>query len=175
MGCSKPFRSFDPFSQFESLEVWEENYLLTGDSTGVGLVDGSGREILAANYEEIQFHDQNTFLYKEDNLWGIVNGEGIKKTSNRWDEYEVVSPNYIQLMQEDVENVSLYSIVKKAIISENEYIGFLGFNEDQVISREETGLGLIDENGSKIINAKYAEIHAYPGGLFRVLKRGKWD
>ncbi len=160
--------------QFSSLQVWKEQYLLTGDSTGVGLIDKTGSEILAANYEEIQFHDSNTFLFKEDSLWGIVNGKGIKQTSNRWNEYKAISPQYIQLMQNDLERVSLYSIAKEKIISENEYSGFLQFNDEQVVSREENGLGLINDNGEKILNAKYEEIHAYPGRLFRAMRKGKW-
>lgn len=153
---SKNEEIFTEYSNIQAIEntdengtMWyEENVLKVEKDGKYGLIDLSGKQLLANEYDEINpiLGIQNAFKIKKDNKCGIANNEGTI----------IIKPEYIDITNIGKDNKQGY-IIK----SDNEKYGVVDYSDKQVLEpkydeiKQITGCNLyvVTESGKqKIIN-----------------------
>lgn len=157
---------------YEGLRLLDNGYFETQIEDGIGLLSPDGVVLIPPSYKEIKIIHENLFLFKDNRRWGGVDGNGNEVFEASFDSFQKINEQFIVLVSKNLK--FLYSDKAADIISKDEYSGFYDFSETQILTKKQRRLGLINDDGTMVLEAKYHEIHAYAEDLYRVNYEGAW-
>ena len=157
---------------YEGLRLLDNGYFETQIEEGIGLLSPDGVVLIPPSYKEVKIIHDNLFLFKDNRRWGGVDGNGQQVFDAAFDSFQKINEQFMVLVSKNLK--FLYSDQAGRIISKDEYSGFYDFNEKQILTKKQRRLGLIEDNGNLVLEAKYHEIHAYAKDLYRVNYEGAW-
>ncbi len=138
----------------------------------LGLVKMDGTIVFPTQAEEIRIHQENLIFFQKNDHWGIVNGHTGFLLPPRYQSYEVVSENFVQLRKQN--KAFLYSVNNQLIVNHQPFDAFYLFSEALAISKRNRKLGILDAAGREILGPHYQEIQAFGANRYRVNRGGKW-
>ena len=157
---------------YESLRIIENGFFETQIAGNYGLLSPAGVVLLAARFSEVKILHDDLFFFKNNRRWGGVDGTGTEVFPPAFDSFQKLNEQFFILVSKNLKY--LYSHAAKDIVSKDEYTTFYNFSTDQVLTKKQRRLGLLDNVGKMILSPKYHEIHAYTDSLYRVNYEGKW-
>lgn len=157
---------------YEGLRLMDNGYFETQVEDGVGLLSPEGLVLIPPKYKEVKIISDNLFLFKDNRRWGGVDGSGREVFDASFDSFQKINEQFIVLVSKNLK--FLYSDKARSVISKDEYSGFYDFSETQILTKKQRRLGLIEDDGTLVLEAKYHEIHAYAQDLYRVNYEGSW-
>ncbi len=158
--------------QYDFIKLLESGHFETKLENQFGLLSAEGTTIIEPINEEIKVLDTDLFFFKKERKWGAVKGNGEQVIEPNFDSFQIISDNFIKLLNHG--NKYLFSKVINKIISRDEYNNFYSFSEDKVLVKRLRRLGLMDATGKLLLIPEFHEIHTYDQDLYRVNKGGKW-
>ncbi|MBK8566382.1 MAG: WG repeat-containing protein [Saprospiraceae bacterium] len=138
----------------------------------LGLLLPSGVEPLKPQADNIKVWNENLIFFEKNQKWGAVNSEGGKVLANVYEQFNVLSTNFMKLVSDN--KAYLFSLVSNNLISKGEYEAYYPFSDDFVLCKKQRKLGLLDHCGHLVLTNRYNEIQAYEGDIFRANLEGKW-
>ncbi len=138
----------------------------------IGLLLPSGVEILKPQADDIRVWNDNLIFFEKNQKWGAVNQAGGQVLSNIYDQFGLLSTNFIKLIADN--KAFLFSVISNNLISKGEYEAYYPFSADFVLCKKQRKLGLLDHCGNLVLGNRYNEIQAYEGEIFRANIDGKW-
>lgn len=157
---------------YESLRIVENGFFETQMAGNLGLLSPDGDVLLSPKYSEIKILHDDLFLFKEKRRWGGVDRAGTEVFPPAFDSYQKLNEQFVILVSKNLKY--LYSQGAKKVVSKDEYTTFYNFSNDQVLTKKQRRLGLLNNLGGMMLSPKYHEIHAYTDSLYRVNYEGKW-
>lgn len=160
-------------AQYESIIPSSTNTFLIKKNGKVGILDKNGQIILPPKYEKITYGVQNFIFVYEGNTMGIFTENGIEVQPKIWEGYYQLSDNFIRLQRG--KSVALFSLASRQVISQDKYDNYLPYgNDDAIVVRKGTQVGLIDLQGHELLTCRYTEIQPFVEGLYRVKNDNGW-
>jgi len=157
---------------YEGLKLLENGYFETTIEDGKGLLSPQGVVLIPPKYKEVKIMHDNLFLYKDNRRWGGVDGKGNSVFGASFDSFQKINDQFVILVSKNLK--FLYSDKAQRVISKDEYSNFYNFDDTQILTKKQRRLGLIRDDGTQVLEAKYHEIHAYAKDLYRVNYEGDW-
>ena len=149
-----------------------ESFFQTKTEGFFGLLLTTGFEVLTPQAEDIRVVNSNLIFFKKLRKWGAVNRQGTPVLTAIYDHFSSLSENFVKLTADN--KSFLFSLYYNTLVSNGEYEAYYPFSGDYVLCKKQRLLGLIDHCGNLILAARYNEIQAYDGDLFRANLYGRW-
>jgi hypothetical protein len=158
---SKSEQLFEQYDQIEAIQnkdeantLWYEDNVLKVQKEGkYGMINLSGKEVVAPDYDELTAVSgiKNAYLVKKDNHYGIVDGEGKV----------ILPPTYLSITNLGKDNKSGY-IVK----ADNEKQGIVDYSAKQVVEIKYDGIEKVYGNDYYVVTQ---------GGKQKLIKKDGTD
>lgn len=128
-------------------------YIIEKEENKYGVIDSSDKELVGANYEEIQpLSSINLFGVKENNKWKLINTAGEVIGEGKYDAIKAISQN--QVIVSKGNNYGVISNTGEEIIP-IEYQDMDFAFTDTFIFERENAYGIIKADGQELIPATY--------------------
>lgn len=151
---------------------YEDQFFLTRLRDQLGILDMSGKELLANVAKEIKIMDDSLFFYRKDNWWGAISFSGIPLLPPVYDSYEKLHPGFISLTKKGQPLV--YSLSCSREIEGRKGDKFLPFSKKYILQQRDNNMGLLNWCGNQVIPTAYQEILDFSPTQFRVAQGNRW-
>ncbi|MEL7022068.1 MAG: WG repeat-containing protein, partial [Bacteroidota bacterium] len=152
--------------------TYRQGFFQTKKDNKFGLLHPTGLRLLSPRADDIQIHSDSLFFFNIDQQWGAVDQTGREVIPPRFDRFNKIATNFIQLVANDKKH--LYVCSSQQLITTETYDDYYPFSKQYIIVKKDRQLGLMNTTGRLVLPTQYNEIQPYSKERFRVNRGGKW-